>query len=202
MGWSREDLTASVPVGVLATATMDAAMLGAAAVGGKAFSSERLSPQIIGRWAAGLLRGQFRHEDISTEAPVRGELALGMATHYATGIALTGAFMLASRRRRTVGRAVAYGVATSAFPLFLMFPSMGYGAAGRRSGEAARMTRSMLVGHVAFGAGIGIWAGRLIRGHATDASLGPRVVRKHTPSCSPADCRAWLTSSSSLAAQG
>jgi hypothetical protein len=161
---SASDIGRAVAVGALATVTMDAAMVAASVAGRGAFSSERLSPQIIGRWAAGLLRGRFRREDISREEPVPGELALGMATHYATGITLTGAFVLVSRRRRgRLACAVGYGVATSVFPLFVMFPSMGYGPAGTRSGEATRMTRTMLVGHVAFGAGIGLWARRLFR---------------------------------------
>jgi hypothetical protein len=155
---------ATVAAGALATATMDAAMLTAAIAGGGRFDSKRLSPQIIGRWAAGLMRGRYRRVDISAEEPVPGELALGMATHYATGIMLTGAFVLASdRRNRTFARAVAYGVATSVFPLFVMFPSMGYGWAGTRSGEARRLAQTMLVGHLAFGAGIGFWAGRFGR---------------------------------------
>ena len=88
-----------------------------------------------------------------------------MATHYATGIVLTGAYLLASRRRdRTFARAAGYGIATSVFPLFVMFPSMGYGWAGTRTGEAARMNRTMLVGHVAFGVGIGFCTRCLMRG--------------------------------------
>jgi hypothetical protein len=158
------NLRTAVAVGTLATVTMDAAMLAAGLVGGEAFNSKRLSPEMIGRWAAGLACGRVRHEDISKEAPVRGELALGMAAHYVTGIVLTEAFLVASSRTdRTLPRAIGYGMATSVFPLFLMFPSMGYGWAGTRSGEAARMTRTMLVGHLAFGTGIGIWARRLAR---------------------------------------
>jgi hypothetical protein len=157
-------LGAAAAAGTLATVTMDVAMVGAATVGGRAFDSQRLRPQIIGRWAAGLLRGRYRHEDITAEKPVPGELALGMATHYATGIVLTETFVLMqSRSSRTLSRAVGYGLATSAFPLFVMFPSMGYGWAGSRSGEARRLARTMLVGHLAFGAGIGIWAGRFAR---------------------------------------
>ncbi len=151
-------------VGVLATATMDAAMMAAALAGGKGYSSERIGPQMNGRWAAGLALCQFRHTDISMEKPVPGELALGMATHYATGILLTEAFVItAGRGRRSFWRGFGYGVATSVCPLFVMFPSMGYGVAGRRSGEAGRMARTMLVGHLAFGAGIGFWARRLLR---------------------------------------
>jgi hypothetical protein len=42
-----------------------------------------------------------------------------------------------------------------------MFPSMGYGWLGLRTGDAARLNRIMLLGHVAFGVGIGLWAPRL-----------------------------------------
>jgi len=45
-------------------------------------------------------------------------------------------------------------------PLLIMFPSMGYGWFGLRSGEAGRLNRIMLVGHIAFGVGIGLWAPR------------------------------------------
>ena len=139
-------------------------MMAAAVAVGDAFSSKRIDPEIIGRWAAGLLRGRFRHADITREEPIRGELLLGLATHYATGIILTEAFLLSFRRSgRALAPAVAYGVATSVFPLFVLFPSLGYGPCGARSGEAGRMVRAMLVGHLAFGAGIGIWGRRLAR---------------------------------------
>lgn len=154
----------AVVAGALATATMDAAMVTAASVGGAAFDSERLGPEMIGRWAARLLRGQARGRDISLEPPIPGEFALGMATHYATGAALTAAFVLvAPRMKHPAPMAVAYGVTTAVFPLLVMFPSMGYGCCGVKSGEAGPMVRMMLVGHVAFGAGIGFWTARLRR---------------------------------------
>ena len=155
---------AAAAAGILATVTMDAAMVAATVVSRDAFSSERLAPESIGRWAGGLLRGQCRHADITHDEPARGELLLGLATHYATGIILTEAFLLSFRRSgRALAPAVAYGVATSVFPLFVLFPSLGYGPCGARSGEAGRMVRAMLVGHLAFGAGIGIWGRRLAR---------------------------------------
>ena len=152
---------AGVPAGVLATVTMDAAMVAAGVLGGRAFSSDRLGPEMIGRWAAGLLRGRWRRVDISREPAQRGELALGLATHYVTGIVLTQAFLLATPRwrgRRGFLAGTVYGVATAGLPLLMMFPSMGYGWFGLRSGEAGRLNRIMLVGHVAFGVGIGLWA--------------------------------------------
>jgi hypothetical protein len=51
-----------------------------------------------------------------------------------------------------------FGLATAALPLLVMFPSMGYGCCARRRAERANMLRLMLLGHAAFGAGIGLWA--------------------------------------------
>ena len=154
---------AGVPAGVLATVTMDVAMVAAERLGGSAFASDRLGPDMIGRWAADLARGRWRHGDIRSEPARRGELALGVLTHYATGVALTQAYLLLLRRRgerSSVAAATAFGIATSALPLLVMFPSMGYGWLGLRSGDAARLARIMLLGHVAFGVGIGLWAPR------------------------------------------
>jgi Protein of unknown function (DUF2938) len=157
----RARLRAGLPGGIVATITMDAAMVAAAAIGGEAFASERVGPAVIGRWGGGLLRGQLRHVDASRETSSALDVPLGLMTHYLTGIALTEAFV-ATPAHRSFRAAVAYGIATSVFPLFVLFPSLGYGPVGLRSGEAARLARIMLVGHVAFGAGIGL--GSLLSG--------------------------------------
>lgn len=158
-------MAAGIPAGAMATLTMDIAMVAAARYGGSTFSSDRLSPQVIGRWAAALMRGRLRHRDIMDEPARRGELPLGIATHYATGIALTEAFVLLRPRlgsRRRGGKSgflesVAYGMATATLPLLILFPSLGYGWFARRSGETARLNRAMVLGHAAFGIGIGLW---------------------------------------------
>jgi hypothetical protein len=150
-----------IAVGTLATVTMDVAMVAAAKLASSAFASEKNSPEAIGRWAAGLCRGRWRSRDVSAETPVRGELWLGLAAHYLTGVALTEVYLTAVRgggRRPGVAGATAYGIATAVLPLLLMYPSMGYGCCGRRSGDARRLVSSMLLGHAAFGAGIGLWA--------------------------------------------
>lgn len=164
---SRADLAADVAGGMVATVTMDVAMVLAALLAPGVFASEKNSPEMIGRWAAGLCRGCGRHEDISAETPVRGELWTGLAAHYVTGITLTTGYLEAARRsgrRPGVGGATAYGLATSVLPLLLMYPSMGYGLGGRQSGDARRLVCSMLFGHAAFGAGIGLWAATRRRG--------------------------------------
>ncbi len=165
-------LARCVAAGTFATITMDAAMLGAALASKEAFSAERLSLGVMGRWTAALAGGHWRQGDISLDRPIRGETALGVATHYTTGIVLTAMFLAVPRRRRpTLLAATTYGVATSALPLLVMFPSMGYGLFGSRSGEAARLNRIMLLGHLGFGLGIGIgarWASR--EGHASSGA--------------------------------
>ena len=154
-------IPAGVPVGALATLTMDLAMVAAALYGRGAFTSDRTGPDVIGRWAAGLLRGRWRHHDIRSEPTQRGELALGILTHYATGIVLTQAYLELSHRgngRPSFLGATGYGIATAILPLLVLYPSLGYGWFGLRSGEAARIGRIMLLGHTAFGMGIGLWA--------------------------------------------
>jgi hypothetical protein len=154
-------IPAGVPAGVLATITMDMAMEAASRLDQSAFTSDRLSLDMIGRWASDLLRGRWRHADIRAEPVRRGGLALGLATHYATGITLTEAFLLLPRgeaRPPTFAAGLAFGIATAALPLLVMFPSMGYGPFGLRSGDATRLGRIMLLGHTAFGVGIGLWA--------------------------------------------
>jgi hypothetical protein len=164
---SGADLAAGVAGGVVATVVMDAAMVLAAKLAPDAFASDKIGPDVIGRWAAGLCRGCGRHEDISAETPVRGELWIGLAAHYFTGITLTLVFVEAARRsgrRPGLAGGTAYGLATAVLPLLLMFPSMGYGCCGLRSGDARRVVGSMLLGHAAFGAGIGLWAATRRRG--------------------------------------
>ncbi len=146
---------------MLATFTMDMAMVAAARYGGSSFASDRIGPDMIGRWAAGLLRGRWLHHDIRSEPAQRGEVALGILTHYATGIVLTELFLLLPRRgsgRPGLLGATGFGIATAVLPLLVLYPSMGYGWFGLRSGEAARLNRIMLLGHTAFGVGIGLWA--------------------------------------------
>ena len=159
-GELRARVTEALRTGVLATVTMDLAMVAAGRFGGSAFMSDRVRPALIGRWAAGLLRGRWRHRDIGDEPARSGELALGILTHYATGVILTLAFIALpiAKPGPRVLPATAYGIATAVLPLFVLYPSLGYGWFGLRSGEAARLGRIMLVGHTAFGLGIGLWA--------------------------------------------
>jgi Protein of unknown function (DUF2938) len=77
-----------------------------------------------------------------------------------TGIALSQVYLASLDRlgvQSSLVKATVIGVPTAALPLLVMLPSMGYGVGGRRSGDAGRMSAVMLLGHTAFGAGIGLF---------------------------------------------
>lgn len=155
-----------VSVGTLATLTMDGVFLLMSRLGGEALTSEKTSAEFIGRWAGNLARGRWRFADIADEPRLRGEAAIGLATHYLAGIALTGCYLTTLRRlglRPDPLKAIAFGGATSLLPLLILYPSWGYGWFGLRSDEASRMVRIMLLGHLAFGAGIGLWTALLLK---------------------------------------
>ena len=150
---------AGVLAGVAATVTMDAALVLASHFAGGAFASDKIGLELIGRWAAGFRRGRWRHADITVEPRLHGELAIGLAVHYLTGIALTEVYFELLRRSGlgpSLAKGTAFGVATAVLPLVVLYPSMGYGCGARRSDDARRLVRIMLLGHTAFGAGIGL----------------------------------------------
>jgi hypothetical protein len=156
---SPADVPVGVVAGVLATITMDAAMVVAVLLAPDTFASDKIDLAMIGRWARGLARGRWRHDDITAEPSMRGELCIGLATHYLTGVVLTQVYVATLRRgglKPDPLKATAFGLATSALPLMILYPSMGYGCCARRAGDTRRLLRVMLLGHVAFGAGIGL----------------------------------------------
>jgi hypothetical protein len=138
---------------------MDASMVLASRLAPELFATDRVDVNLIGRWAVGVGRGRLRGADVTAAPRVRGEVPAGLAAHYLTGIALTEAYLAALSAlgvRPGPVKATAFGVATAALPLVVMYPSMGYGCCGRHSGDARRLVSLMLLGHVAFGAGIGL----------------------------------------------
>jgi hypothetical protein len=140
--------------GVLGTYAMDAAgrrivtpVLGKGPSGG------------LGRWIGHMLKGRFTHEDIATATPVAHEAGIGMAAHYAIGLILGAGYALLLRvpqtRRSSLPRAVTYGVATTVFPWFWMFPARGQGVMGLREGDP-RVPAFALCTHAAYGLGLGV----------------------------------------------
>ena len=113
----------------------------------------------LGRWIGHMLKGRFTHEDITRSAPVAHEAAIGTAAHYAIGFVLGAGYALLLRvphaRQNSLSRAVAYGIATTVFPWFWMFPARGQGIMGLRDRDV-RVPAFALVTHVAYGLGLGV----------------------------------------------
>jgi hypothetical protein len=147
-------------IGALATATMDLLTTTAAKLGWVAL----LPRGLIGRWFASVGRGEIVVRDIGQSRPVKHETGIAESVHYAIGIVLGLAYVLASSMLRLSPRsflpALGFGLCTNAFPWFLMFPAMGYGWFGSRGPKGTRLFAGSLVAHCFYG--VGLWLGALI----------------------------------------
>jgi len=143
-----------VVAGVLGTLVMDLLNLLFARVG----MITQMHMEVLGRMAGGWARGRFRYGHPSEMKKVANELGYGYVTHYAIGVGLAVSYVLGWDL--LVGGppspvwALAYGVATTAATWFFVFPSLGFGAFGRRSPEGLRATLSSLANHAFYGLGI------------------------------------------------
>jgi hypothetical protein len=148
-----ELIVRSILIGAGATLTMDAwaALL-------RRFGIPSLNFAMLGRWVGHLPRGRLVHESIARAAPVKGELALGWATHYAIGISLAGVLLaiygLEWAHAPTPLPALVVGVVTVAAPLLVLQPALGAGIASRRTPTPLRNSLKSLATHVVFGSGL------------------------------------------------
>jgi hypothetical protein len=143
-------LPQAAAVGIGATVLMDLWLLALQRAG-----VPTLDFAMLGRWAGHLPRGRFAHDAIRRAEPVRGERALGWLVHYAVGVVLAvllvglqGASWL---RAPTLSPALAWGLATTAAPLFLLQPAMGAGMASSRTPAPLKNVLRSLANHGVFG---------------------------------------------------
>jgi len=115
---------------------------------------------MIGRMAAGWLRGRFRYNQPNKIKKVTGEILFGYITHYAIGISFALVYVfgwnLLIGGNASPLWAIVYGVATTAGAFFFILPSMGFGVLGRLSPEGIRIHLSSLINHLFYGMGIAI----------------------------------------------
>ena len=121
-----------------------------------------VSVALIGRWALGLLRGQWVHADIARSPARAGEVPMGWAFHllvggggvallYAAWLQATGWTLPAHR----LWGGVAFGAATSLLPWLLLLPSFGWGWFGRRGPQGSNALLASTVSHLPYGLGVG-----------------------------------------------
>ena len=153
MNLPAEEIVRIALIGVGATAVMDLWLLLL-----KALNVPTLNVALIGRWAGHGVRGQWAHEAIAKAAPVRAELALGWAVHYATGVAFAGLLVgfcgLAWARSPSLLPALAVGIGTVLVPFLVMQPAMGAGIASRRTATPLTNRLRSVANHAVFGAGL------------------------------------------------
>lgn len=150
---SVDEVTRMVVVGIGATMVMD---VWTAAL--KSLGIPTLDYALVGRWAGHLRYGRLSHASIDKSRPIRGELPLGWAIHYAVGIAfamlLVGICGVRWLRDPALESALAVGIATIAFPLFVMQPAMGAGIAGSRTRTPLKSGLRSFATHAIFGCGL------------------------------------------------
>lgn len=154
VGGSMRPVLMGVVAGVAGTLVMD----GMNSLCARAGILAHIDHRMIGRLARGWTRGRFvyaRPEEVPT---VGSELAIGYVAHYLIGIILAVFYVIGWDAlvggRVSPGWAVAYGVATTVAAYFLLFPSIGLGALGRRSPQGARLPLTSLTNHLFYGLGL------------------------------------------------
>lgn len=152
-----EAVVRAILIGVGATLTMD---LWSAALRG--FGIPTLNFAMLGRWLGHLPDGQLIHASIAKAAPVRGELLLGWAAHYAIGISfaalLVSAFGLEWARTPTLRPALLIGIITVVAPLLILQPALGAGIASSKTSAPLVNTLKSVVTHTVYGFGLYIAA--------------------------------------------
>ncbi len=148
----HETLTV-VLIGVGATLFMDIWLMFL-----KRLGVQTLNFAFIGRWVGHLCRGRVAHAAIGKADPVRHELLLGWLTHYAVGLVfaavLVGVAGMGWVAAPAMLPAVALGVGTVVFPLFVMQPAMGLGVAASRTPAPLKNCLRSVLNHAVFGLGL------------------------------------------------
>jgi hypothetical protein len=148
-----EVVTSAIPIGIGATIVMDLWLLLL-----KALNVPALNFAMLGRWVGNMPRGRWTHHAIAKAPPVLGELALGWAVHYATGIAFAVLLIKAAGQEwlhaPTLAPALLLGIGTVVVPLFVMQPAMGAGFASSRTKTPFLNCLKSVSNHTAFGIGL------------------------------------------------
>lgn len=117
---------------------------------------------LLGRWAVGLTRGQWRHANIIHSPPHSHEVQMGWIFHILVGgggVALIYAFLISSAefilpvQHLWIG--LAFGALTSLLPWLVLLPAFGWGWFGRHGPRGSNALLASTVSHVPYGLGIG-----------------------------------------------
>jgi hypothetical protein len=128
----------------------------------RAFSIPSLNYCLLGRWVLYIPGGKIAHESITATPQKRHECIVGWVSHYLIGTGLALVFVLLVSEnwlsRPTLLPALAFGVATTLVPFFVMQPSFGLGVAASKTPNPNKARLKSLMTHTVFGVGLYLWA--------------------------------------------
>jgi hypothetical protein len=122
------------------------------------FGIPSLNFAFLGRWIGHLPEGRWKHGNIATSAPVRGELLIGWSAHYSIGISFA-ALLLSTfgskwARAPSLVPALLIGIVTVIAPLFVLQPALGAGIASSKTPSPFFNCVKSLATHTVFGFGL------------------------------------------------
>lgn len=122
---------------------------------------------LLGRWVLHMPAGTLVHQSIGASPRKPHECAVGWTSHYLIGTGFGLLFVLIVSgswlERPTLFPALAFGIATTLVPLFIMQPALGLGVASAKTLHPNRARLKSLITHTVFGTGLYIWASLLSR---------------------------------------
>lgn len=126
-------------------------------VAGKIGLVTKPSSAILGRWLCGFTKGKLVHIDIRQSESSPNESIIGSVSHYAIGAILGFVFVVVDTLIKVSPEnyliAAVYGLATSFFAWFIMFPSFGFGVFGSKG---KGLLRTSTINHIVFGVSLAI----------------------------------------------
>jgi hypothetical protein len=121
-----------------------------------------VSAALVGRWALGLLRGQWAHADIARSPARPGEVRLGWVFHFLVGgggVALLYAGLVHATGLNVpihhLWGGVVFGATTSLLPWLVLLPAFGWGWFGLRGPRGSNALLASTVSHIPYGLGVG-----------------------------------------------
>ena len=128
----------------------------------RGFGIPSLDYCLLGRWILHMPAGTFVHRSIAAAQQKPHECAMGWVAHYSIGALFALLFVLLAStgwlERPTLPPALAFGVATTLVPYFVMQPSLGLGIAASKTPNPAAARLKSLMTHTVFGVGLYLWA--------------------------------------------
>lgn len=177
-----KNISKAIGVGIVATLIMDAFNRILASFGIISVSHYEGIGRIFSNW----FRGDFIHAGFGALKQYPHEYATGIVVHYAIGIILAWFYLEAcSRIFKEVNKGwlpIVYGICTSVFAWFVMFPAVGLGVFGLAAPGPMHLFRTSLLNHLSYGigitAGLNLWAYLGGWRHDREAGVAASALKK------------------------